>query len=237
MPPIIFLFDIDGTLLLTGGAGSRAMHRTMKDEYQLDELAKLEVHGRTDRSIIGDLFAAHEIELDDDRYQSFRNSYHEYLVEEIRHSSGEPLPGVQQCLELLHGIPDVHIGLLTGNSRKAARVKTDHYQLSQWIQDFGGFGDLHFNRNDVAADAIQSCNEYLGTDMDPRNVWVIGDTIHDIACARSVQANVIAVETGGVAVEELQDAKPDLLLTDLTAHEEILNVTGLDAIRARRVSE
>ncbi len=214
-----FFFDIDGTLLLSGGAGRVAMIRAMREMYGLDELNRIEVHGRTDRSIIRDLFASHDLPLTDDAFDRFKNLYHESLAECIADCQGFLMPGVVEVLEHLAGTDNVRLGILTGNSGRAAQIKLRAYGLDSYFE-FGGYGEFHFDRNDVAREALHACRQrYQPASVQPDHVWVVGDTIHDIACARAIGANVIAVATGNADLDSLRNHRPDLVMQDLTGAE------------------
>ena len=119
---------------------------------------------------------------------------------------------------------DVAIGLVTGNVREGARRKLQHFNLWQWFP-FGGFGDEHVDRCDIAAAALASAHQHLGalanghtgangSNFD-REVVVIGDTLHDIRCARSINARCVAVATGQSTAAELQTGEPDIVLRNL----------------------
>ncbi len=214
----VFLFDIDGTLLLTGGAGRVAMQQAMRDVYQLTDLPQLDVLGRTDFAIIRDLFEAHNLEHTTESHAAFCHVYHQYLAASITECEGQLMPGVVQLLQRLRGHDDVSIGLLTGNCQAAADIKLTHFELHGYFE-FGGFGDWHAERDAVAEFAYEQCVEFHGKHVPPKDVWVIGDTIHDIRCARSIGARVIAVATGGMSFQQLAAEKPDLALANLTDQE------------------
>jgi phosphoglycolate phosphatase-like HAD superfamily hydrolase len=116
----------------------------------------------------------------------------------------------------------VAIGLLTGNVREGARRKLSHYQLWHWFP-FGGFGDDHMERCDIAAEALAAAKLHLNGSKSPHGeVVVIGDTHHDVNCGRSIGAQCVAVATGQTTVDELQAAKPDVLLETLESLDSIL---------------
>lgn len=148
------LFDIDGTLVLTGGAGMIAFAETFADEFGVAELSRdVPFAGQSDRGIAQNLFRAHGIQDSPSNWERFRAGYLARLASHVRTRGGEVLPGVFALLDALEVRGDVHVGLLTGNVAAAAEVKLRHYGL--WDRfPFGGFGDLHPDRNDIAAAAL-----------------------------------------------------------------------------------
>jgi phosphoglycolate phosphatase-like HAD superfamily hydrolase len=207
------LFDIDGTLIRCGGAGMSAMGQTVTELFGHREIPEIPLHGRTDRGIVGDLFERLQIDLDGD-YSGFYEIYFQRLKTVLKTSNGEVLPGVFELLTKLNEMPTVALGILTGNASEAAAIKLEHFQLSEYFL-FGGYGDDHHDRNDVAAQAVTAASKSLGSRFDPSKVWVIGDTSNDIRCARSIGAKVFAVTTGGESLEQLSESNPDFLKDDL----------------------
>jgi phosphoglycolate phosphatase len=207
------LFDIDGTLISTGGAGMKAIQETMREMFGIEQLPQMDVHGRTDCFIFRELFEHANIDFDH-HFPKVSQRYWDLLPETLQRLPGRLLPGVGQLLEVLDDSPRVHLGLLTGNARKAAEIKLNHFGLGRYFR-FGGFGDQHACRNDVAWKAIEAAQATLGPAFDRAQVWVIGDTIDDIRCGRAIGAKVIAVETGGSLPQELRHAGPDIQLSSL----------------------
>jgi phosphoglycolate phosphatase len=208
-----FLFDIDGTLLNTSGAGMRAISATMKQLFGTGHLPHVEVHGRTDRAIVGDLMTAMGICVET-HLKNFYQSYWHSLPDFLEDSHCQLLPGVAETLEILSARSDVALGLLTGNAARAAEIKLRHFDVDRYFR-FGGYGDLLECRNAVAQQAIRSAVDHLGDRFEADQVWVIGDTINDIRCGRAIASKVIAVETGGASPEELAAALPDYQLPHL----------------------
>ncbi|MDB2686565.1 HAD hydrolase-like protein [Mariniblastus sp.] len=210
---ISLLFDIDGTLLRAGNAGMKAVHESLVEMFGEVEEAKMLVHGRTDHGIMTDVFAG----IGQD-YQKHRNEFDQLywskLPEVMATSGGELLPGVLQLLEALSAEPDMALGILTGNARAAADIKLKFFGIEQYFS-FGGYGDHDSDRNQVAALAVAEARSSLKDSFDSDQVWVIGDTVNDIRCGRSVGAKVIAVETGGGTRKELLEAEPDIVFKDL----------------------
>jgi phosphoglycolate phosphatase-like HAD superfamily hydrolase len=212
----VALFDIDGTLLSSGGAGRAAMESALREEFGLGQLrGRVEFSGRTDRAIGGDLFRLHEIEETPPNWERFLARYLRLLPGCLARHNGQVLPGIAALLERLQTHGQIARGLLTGNTREGARIKLAHYGLAHHF-DFGGFGDHHLDRNDVAQEALDNLRRHYNNSIRLDRVWVIGDTPLDVRCARAIGARVAAVATGWHSLEELAAAQPDLLLRDLS---------------------
>lgn len=220
----VFLFDIDGTLLSTGGAGSAALFAALTEEFGVAAPQSVEFSGCTDRGIARSLFEKHEIEDCAEHWERLRASFLKVLPTHLAACEGRVLPGVAQILEHLAG-QETAVGLLTGNTREGARLKLAHYQIERHFL-FGGFGDDHFERDDVAREALAASAAHVGAAVDPRNIWVVGDTPRDIRCARAIGANVVAVATGIHQREELLAMKPDVLFEDLSDVDSFLQSVG-----------
>jgi phosphoglycolate phosphatase-like HAD superfamily hydrolase len=208
----ICLFDIDGTLLSSGGAGKAAMETALLAEFGIDRVrAQVPYSGRTDRAIARDLFHFHGIEESPQNWHRFLAHYLRLLPECLHRHQGHVLPGIGALLERLRSRGDVVLGLLTGNVRDGARLKLGHYGLFDYFA-FGGFGDQHLDRDHVAREALAAAHEHLNGSADPGRVWVIGDTPLDVRCARAIGARVAAVATGWHSTDELAASEPDLLV-------------------------
>ncbi|MEO5802843.1 MAG: HAD hydrolase-like protein [Verrucomicrobiota bacterium] len=212
----LILFDIDGTLVRTGGAGVKAFARAFATEFGLsDGSEKLKFAGRTDVSLVREFFSHHGIEPDQTHFRRFFETYLRHLQQMISECDGEVCPGVHEFLNQLRTRANPPaVGLLTGNIRRGAEIKLRHYDL--WKKfSFGGFADDHEERDHIAAIAKQRGEEMLKTKLRGEEVLVIGDTPLDIRCARAIGAKVLAVATGGSKLEELQAHKPDWAVEDL----------------------
>ena len=220
----ICLFDIDGTLLNSGGAGQAAMEAAMRVEFgtcrSVDGLCTA---GRTDRAIALDLFQFHEVLADDDTLARFYAAYLAQLPLHLAERGGLVLPGVALLLEDLSRRDDVVLGLLTGNYKEGARLKLGHFGLHHHFE-FGGYGDHHLDRDDVAREALGEVHRRFNGSFDRTRLWVIGDTPADIRCARAIDARVAAVATGQYSIDELRHNSPDLLLEDLADSESFLTL-------------
>ena len=213
------LFDIDGTLLSTKGSGMIAISRAMKELFDVDEIPKLTVHGRTDQGIIEDLFAPFDIDVSAN-IQAFKELYWKYLPDTLHQREGFVLPGVFEVLDQLWEQDDVAMGIITGNTERSAQQKLEHFGLRKYFH-FGGYGDHHRDRNEVAREALVSARAFLGERFDPERLWMMGDTANDVRCARAIESKVIVVETGGGSSDELVGSNPDLQVENLADPEPV----------------
>jgi phosphoglycolate phosphatase-like HAD superfamily hydrolase len=222
------LFDIDGTLVQTGGAGQLAFAEAFAAEFGVPQLSgAVKFAGRSDRAIALELMRVHGIEPSADNWQRFRSAYVGRLPGALRRRQGRVLPGVTALLDSLAAHQDSVVGLLTGNVREGAARKLSYYGLADRFP-FGGFGDDTDERCEIAAAALAEARQYAaarnGHSPDLAGVMVIGDTEHDITCARSIGAVAVAVPTGGATRDALAAAKPDLLLDDLSDSQPLLEL-------------
>ena len=220
----VCLFDIDGTLLDSGGAGQAAMEAALKSEFgATGPLEGLSTAGRTDRAITADLLEYYDLPADARTFERFAAAYFRHLPEHLAACGGLVLSGVGELLETLAGRDDVLVGLLTGNFREGARLKLEHFRLSHHFE-LGGYGDRHLDRNDVARDALAEVHRRLDGQVRLERVWVIGDTPHDVRCGRAIGAKVVGVATGVVPTEDLAAAGPDHLLPDFADPQPLLRL-------------
>lgn len=205
----VVLFDIDGTLVLTGGAGVRAMNRVCEEVLGIGTaLADVPVAGRTDQIILQDAFAREGRELDDELLDAFRRRYVALLREEIQHpgrSTKAVMPGVRELLDRLSARDDVFLGLVTGNFKEGARIKLEYFDLWRYFK-CGAFGDDAADRNALVPFALKRAADCGLRAVPSEHVFVVGDTPHDVACARAVGAKAIAVATGSYTAEQLRDS-------------------------------
>ena len=222
----VVLFDIDGTLLSSSRAGMAALDLAMMDLHGIaDSMAGISLAGRTDRSIVRDLTRAHQVGEGPQVEDAILEGYLSHLPAQLRHKQEQGLasllPGIVPILDILAKTPGVAVGLLTGNIRRGAAVKLGHFGIGDRF-GFGGFGDHHFDRDEVAREAWNEVTNRFGADLPPGNVLVIGDTPLDVQCARAIGAKVLAVATGIHTQEQLSACRPDFCMADLGDHSRVL---------------
>ena len=203
----LVLFDIDGTLVLTGGAGLRAMNRALEEVFgHSSGLDGIPVAGRTDWAILADAVRRLGAALDGPMLADLQHRYVANLADEIVHR-GEGrkgvMPGVREILEQLGRRDDVLVGLLTGNFEEGARVKLAHFDLWRYFR-CGAFGGDAADRNALVPVAVERARACGLPEIADADVFVIGDTPHDVMCAHAAGATAVAVATGGSSVEELR---------------------------------
>ena len=222
----LILFDIDGTILTSGGAGECALRLGFKEEFGLEEnLTQIEISGRTDSGIARQVLAKHGLEATADNLHRFFEGYLRQLERELPTRPGRLLPGVLPLLHALREMPQVCLGLLTGNLERGAELKLRHYGLHDMFQ-FGAFADDHHDRNQLGGFALKRALDIHGVSFEANRTFVIGDTPHDITCARACGAKAIAVATGSFRMEELAPHQPDALFQDLSDLPAVLRTLG-----------
>ena len=214
----LLLFDIDGTLVDTEGAGLIALEAGFFNAFPFcreSSFPSLDLGGATDSSVVAFLFDHFAIENHAGHRDLF---FDEYLLaldrcmrEFRRRGKGRSLPGVPEFLKRLEKREDCLLGILTGNVEAGARLKLKHFDIDGYF-GFGAFGTDHKTRNGLGPIAIDRAEVAAGKRFDPSRAIIIGDTLKDIACARAFDARVIAVATGGVSEEILGSGNPDILL-------------------------
>lgn len=214
----LVLFDIDGTLVLTGRAGVRGMNAAFAELYgHPDALSIVDVAGRTDRAIVGTVFETLSVPMGDTELAGLRDAYIAALRREIDVPVEHPkevLPGVLTLLEALEARDDVDVGLLTGNFEGGAAVKLGHFDLWRRFQ-FGAFGDRHVSRRDLVPLALERAAAAGVAPTRADQVVVIGDTPLDVDCAQAHGARSLAVATGPFERAALEAAGADLTVETL----------------------
>jgi phosphoglycolate phosphatase-like HAD superfamily hydrolase len=212
----LVLFDIDGTLVHTGHAGTKAFAQTLAHIFGLKHgTERVKFAGRTDVSLVRELFKLHGVLESQDNFQQFFQNYVFWLENILGHSLGRECESVRNFIEELLNLPQPPVlGLLTGNIQLGAEIKLRHFGL--WDNFvLGGFADDHEDRNHIAVAALQRGRRVLDPHLQPHEVVVIGDTPHDVKCGKFIGARTLAVATGGSTYEELQPHGADWTVRDL----------------------
>ena len=225
----LLLFDIDGTLLSTGGAGGRAMARAFQGVFGFSNgLGSISMAGRTDAWIVSQMAAEHGLPYDDASFRRFHDSYVGHLSAEILLPAPQKgiLPGVRQLLDTLVSHDDAYLALLTGNFRRGAEIKLEYFDLWRYFRT-GAFGDDSHDRNGLLWKALDKVEAEGGPRMRPADVVIIGDTPLDIAVAVAGGARSLGVATGNYDVETLLESGADAALPDLDDLDAVLDALGM----------
>jgi phosphoglycolate phosphatase len=212
----LLLFDIDGTLIRSAGAGREAMNRAFRKVSGIrDGFESITMMGRTDPGILQEVLNQHHLDWDDARVGQFQSHYYQYLENELRKPRGDKrvCAGVDQILTTLQKQHDIMLGLLTGNWRYGAYLKLRHFGLDSYFI-LGAFGDDSEDRNQLVPVAFERFRMQMSFDILPGNTWVIGDTPLDILCGKPHGTRTIGVATGVHSLEELVVEKPDYAFED-----------------------
>ena len=237
----LLLFDVDGTLVLTGGAAVRAMNDAFEEVFGVaGAFEHVPMPGRTDGAILQDAFtravpqsqiladalAATGVHPVDGEIARYKAAYFARFAEEIqkpvpvdplqavRYRFKGVLPGVREVLEALDGRPDVFLGLLTGNYEQGARIKLEYFDLWRYFR-CGAYGDDSLDRHALVPVAVARSRQAGCPAVDPRDVVIIGDTPLDVACARDAGVSCLAVATGGFSADALRAAGADTVFESL----------------------
>jgi len=213
----LVLFDIDGTLVHTGHAGTRAFAKTFATEFDLHHGSEnMKFAGRTDVSLVREFFKIHGLDESPAHFRQFFARYVFWLDHILAQSTTSACRGVFEFIRGLQALPNPPVlGLLTGNIQLGAEIKLRHFGLWEMFP-FGGFADDHEDRNHIAVAALGRGRRVLDPRLQPQEIVVIGDTPFDVRCGKFIGAKTLAVATGGSTLAELKPSGADWTLADLT---------------------
>ncbi len=202
----LWLFDIDGTLVDTGGAGMRALQEAAVEHFG-DRGPELDLAGSTDLGVLAGIAGHFGQSCGPAETQAFFATYLRRLDWNLAHGGfpGRVLPGVEALLDDLSGSSGTTVGLLTGNIAAGAAAKMRHFGLDRHFA-FGAYGCDHADRNRLGPVALERAARHAGRAFSPDEAVVIGDTPKDIDCARAMGSSCVAVATGRFTMEELRAA-------------------------------
>jgi len=231
----LLLFDIDGTLLGTDGAGRRAIHRALRDRAGTSGVAPgYRLDGKTDPQIVRELLAleGHPRAGDPALIAEICTEYVTHLAEELARPghATRAMPGVPALLDALaprEAAGEVLVGLLTGNVAGGAALKLRAAGIAPERFAVGAYGLDGHHRPDLPPVALARASDRLGRPVRGPDAWIIGDTPADVACGRPVGARALAVATGSYRVEELRETGADLVFADLSDTDAVLAGLGL----------
>lgn len=218
IPPRLLLFDIDGTLVSCGPRGRHVFKRALLDVFgTAGDCDAYSFSGRTDPRIVLDLLTGAGMTEEEvlARMPLVQELYLTELERVLERDGMLLLPGVVELLEDLAARPDITLGLLTGNWEAGARTKLSRFDLNRFFP-FGAFGGDRTDRDDLPPVALERAARHTGYPFRPDEALIIGDSIHDVSCARAHGVPVLAVATGHTAAEELRRAGADRVVADLT---------------------
>jgi len=222
----LLLFDIDGTLIHSGGAGVQALISAFRERFGItDDLRGIEIAGMTDSGIVASILKKYNIPATTENVSAFLDSYVHFLSLELPRREGKLLPGVLELLEKLKSRRHVVLALLTGNVSRGAQLKLEHYGVWHFFE-FGAFADDHQDRNRLGSFARARARERHGREFSASQIDVIGDTPRDIACGKAIGARTIAVATGKWSRQQLAEHQPDFLIDDLSDVDGVIHTLG-----------
>jgi phosphoglycolate phosphatase len=219
---VALLFDIDGTLIDSGGVGGSALLKALGAEFSLSEAQPVPLHGRTDLGIFTELLEKHGIFPSKIELNRLCEHYFRLLPLELAARPGRVLPGVHEVLEHVVSREDCLVGVLTGNMPTSAQAKLSHYHLDRYFS-FGIYGDEAATRPELRGPALKRVHAHLGRELASNRIVIIGDTPLDVELAKAMGARCLAVCTGGIEASDLQAAGADLVVEDLSDTERIID--------------
>lgn len=221
----LLLFDIDQTLINTGGVGMRCLWRAVREVSELPvEPVRVNPDGKTDPSILAEIVVATGRSLDGLEDEVWR-LYARYLSEALSQEDDRRgvKPGIPALLAALADEPRACLGLLTGNLEQTARIKLGAFDLDHHFP-IGAFGSDHADRRALGPVALTRARDHFNVPFSPEQVWVIGDTARDVEAAHAFGARALGVATGRVTFDELTATGAEAVLADLSQTEAVLTL-------------
>lgn len=221
----LLLFDIDGTLISTHGIPRKAMGKVLMERYDnFNYDDGFNFSGRTDWEIVEHLLRFDDRKVDTETVHSILDSFAAELDVHLKNGK-KPLiyPGVIELLERLSQSENIYLGLVTGNILRGAEIKLSSAGLWGYFP-VGGYGDDARNRSDLPPIAIERARDHYKISFKEPDIWIIGDSTRDVACAKDNRLRSLAVSTGWTEYDVLKKCQPDHLLTDLSALDHLMNI-------------
>ncbi len=222
--PRLVLFDIDGTILRSNGAGRRAMIAALREVFGNTGPEDHRYDGKTDPQIVREVMRleGHGDAHIDERMDALMALYLALLERELESGGMQVYPGIPELLDALEARNDIVLGLLTGNLRDGANAKLRAAGIDPGRFRVGAFGSDHEHRPELPAVARRRVREMLGIELPGSRIVVIGDTPADIECGRSIGVRAIGVATGSYTVDELRRHSPHAVFETLARTEDVM---------------
>ena len=220
----LLLFDIDGTLITSGGAGVEALKLALIERFGIsDNLSDIEIAGMTDSGIVVAILNKHRIPTTNENVTAFLDSYVRFLALELPQRKGSLLPGVLTLLQKLKMRPQTRPA--DRQSRPRRSIETGALRGLEFFR-VGAFADDHQDRNELGTFAKRRASEKHGREFLATEIDVIGDTPRDILCGKAFGARTVAIATGSWPREKLAEHQPDFLFDDLSNIEHVIATLG-----------
>ncbi len=220
----LLLFDLDWTLVYTGGAGVRALDRAFEGLFHIPQAMKtVSPDGKTDPAICREMIKVHlRRDPHAGEIEKLCEEYLKHLKIEVAQSDGyRILPGIPELLEILSRRDDILMGLGTGNLEGGATIKLERPNFMRYFK-FGGFGSDSEDRPTVLRKGVERGEFLAARKFSRREVVVIGDNERDVLAGKAIGAVTIAVASGPMSLEDLEKTKPDHQFKDLSNTEAVL---------------
>ena len=207
----LILFDIDGTLVSMGGAGTKAMNLAFNELFSIGNAFKeIPMAGKTDIQIMKEGLKLHSLPYMDGNVDKMINGYLKFLRKEVNNPLKHLKPGIKNSLELFNKM-NMPLGLLTGNLENGAKIQLGTFNLNEYFLE-GAFGSDDEDRDNLLPIAIDKFAK-KGLSFSPKTCIVVGDTPRDVRCAKIHGAGCIAVATGPYSKEDLLKTDADVVVS------------------------
>ena len=223
MRDILFVWDIDGTLIHCGSCGREALNDTFRELFNVGNAFKhAKLGGKTDSVVLEEIFRQYNIS--EEKKPLILETYGIALKKSLdSYKNNRVLPGIKNILEFSKTNKNIYNTIATSNFEIGARIKLDVHGLNPYFLT-GGFGDTAKEKWQSAIQAVKDTEKLYEIEFEKENIYIIGDTWYDIECAKKLGVKSIAVATGWVSYEDLKACDSDFLFKDLENYQSILNI-------------
>jgi len=223
----LLIWDIDGTLLTVNRAGRAAMDMTFKEVFDIDRAFDLvNMSGRLDGVILREALQVHALDIEDiEALETAFYARYKGILENLLSTSFEGVlyPGIRKILDLTHGDHDIINMIGTGNCKVGAIAKLSSQRIQNYFE-IGAYGDEYHDRGDLIKGAIDKAQKRYAIDFDDEDIFVIGDTVHDINAAKAAGVKSVVVLTGSDDYAKVVEANPDYIFKDFENHHDFLDI-------------